>query len=243
MTASQTLTPGDIYVSYNSEKQQWNATKLLVLDEWPDDMSTAHCLFYQSMTDRPTLASLMDAEVFIWHVPMYASSLGMESEYLGNNPVTDDDLSGFLVYLKHTNFPRYIEVTGQELKEVTRQASAHYRRGYELTDQGQSNEAIEEYTKAIDLFPFFYEALDNRAFIYMDYGRNEEALQGFEESLEVNPEGSTAFFSKGECLMKLGRLDEAESIFAEGVTRFPEKGALFAKFLDGVRGVQGNSNL
>ena len=73
---------------------------------------------------------------------------------------------------------------------------------------------------AVDLFPLFYEAIDNRAFTYMELGKVAEALQDFETSLEVNPDGEAAFFSRGECLMKLGQLLAAEAVFQEGQTKF-----------------------
>ncbi len=164
-----------------------------------------------------------------------AASVRRGWELIGNRQPTEEDLIGFAEYLRLTDFPRYLEVTGKDSKEIVREANAHYLRGNELCEQGRKQEGIAEYDAAVELFPLFFEAIDNRAFTHMELGNFREALNDFEQSLRVNPDGPAAFFSKGECLMRLGELAAAEAIFAEGVERFPEKKALFQDFLKRVR--------
>ena len=229
---------GDILVQ--QDKDGWTAIKILAVDPWPDGTAVAHCLTYKSASNKPTVASLKQAPVLAWHAPIDAGSFSKGWERIGNKAPPKDELVGFVEYLKLTNFPRYVTFTGQDSKEIVRKANEHYKRAYALGDQGKKTEAIAEYSKAIELFPLLYEAIDNRAFMYMELGRNQEALHDFEESLRVNPNGMAAFFSKGECLMKLGKLKAAETIFQEGQNRFPEQRATFAKFLEKVRALQKN---
>lgn len=80
--------------------------------------------------------------------------------------------------------------------------------------------------------PSFFEAIDNRAFMYMELGQPEPALTDFQQSLRVNPGGNAAFFSRGECLLKLGRYEEAEQVFMEGMQRFPEHLTQYREFLE-----------
>lgn len=49
--------------------------------------------------------------------------------------------------------------------------------GLRLTDEKKLFEAIDSYSKAIDLFPPFFEAIDNRAFCKMDLGMWAEAIE------------------------------------------------------------------
>ena len=236
----QRLTPkaGDLIVQQG--KGGWSAIKILAVDPWPDGTSTAHCLTYKSVPTKPTAESLQQAKVLAWHAPIAAESFSNGWEVIGNQVPSKDELVGFVEYLKLTDFPRYISFTGQDTKEVVRKANEHYSRAYALGEKGKKAESIDEYSKAIDLFPLFYEAIDNRAFTYMELGRVREALQDFEQSLRVNPNGMAAFFSKGECLMKIGDLKAAAAIFREGQTRFPEQRAMFTKFLEQVRAMQKN---
>jgi tetratricopeptide (TPR) repeat protein len=228
--------PGDLIVK--KDKSGWAAVKILAVDPWPDGSSAAHCLTYESTVSKPTVESLRQAGVRIWHAPIDARSFSKDWELIGNQAPSKEEFTGFIEYLKLTDFPRYISFTGQDSKEIVRKANEHYKKAYALGDQGKRAEAIAEYGKAIDLFPLFYEAIDNRAFTYMELGKVQEALQDFEASLRVNPSGLAAFFSRGECLMKLGQLKAAEAVFQEGQTKFPEKRALFTKFLEQVRALK-----
>jgi tetratricopeptide (TPR) repeat protein len=169
--------------------------------------------------------------VFAWHAPIDAGNFSVGWERIGNQAPTEDEFVGFVEYLKRTDFPRYLEFNGLDVKSLTQKANEHYQRGYALGSENKRKEAIAEYSQAVELFPFFYEAIDNRALTYMELGEHRAALSDFEESLRVNPEGITAFFSKGECLLKLGDLKAARAVFKEGKARFPEKRDLFDDFL------------
>ncbi|MGO9571642.1 MAG: tetratricopeptide repeat protein [Desulfomonilaceae bacterium] len=228
--------PGDLIVQ--KDKNGWNAVKILAVDPWPDGRAAAHCLTYRPVSNKPTLESLKQAAVHIWHAPIDAGSFSEGWERVGNQAPSKDELVGVVEYLKLTDFPRYVSFTGQDSKEIVRKANEHFKRAYSLDHQGKRAEAIAEYSQAIDLFPLFYEAIDNRAFIHMELGRIREALSDFELSLHVNPNGMAAFFSKGECLMKLGDLAAAEAIFQAGQSRFPEQRAIFTKFLERIRALQ-----
>jgi tetratricopeptide (TPR) repeat protein len=220
---------GDVIVEKGADG--WKAIRILAVDAWPDGSAAAHCLMYSPVASKPTLTSLKQADVFAQHAPIDAANFNMGWERIGNQAPAEDELAGFVYYLKLTDFPRYLEFTGLDLEALTQKAKEHYLRAYALGTENKRKEAIAEYGLAVELFPFFYEAIDNRALTYMELGEHRAAVSDFEESLRVNPNGITAFFSKGECLMKLGDLKAARAIFKEGKTRFPEKRALFDDFL------------
>ncbi|MCA9016518.1 MAG: tetratricopeptide repeat protein [Planctomycetaceae bacterium] len=225
------LKPGDI-ISHQTEDGDWSTVKILLLDEWPDGSFAAHCMTYHSTPEKPTKSTVNELSVFIWHAPIDAASFSNGWELIDTQPVVENELNGFLEYLKQTDFPRYLDFTEQDAEQVINQANEHYQQAYALGTEGKHQEAIAEYTKAIEYFPLFYEAIDNRAFSYMDLGDYESALNDFESSLQVEPNGDAAFFSKGECLMKLGKLKEAEAIFQAGLERFPEHKEIFDEFLN-----------
>ena len=236
--AKLTVEAGDLIVQQS--KGEWSSIKILAVDAWPDGSFSAHCLNYRPVPKKPTIESLRNAAVLVWHAPIDAASFQQGWERVGNEAPTKGEFIGFVEYLRLTNFPRYIAFTGLDPSEIVRKANEHYQRAYALGNDGNRVEAIAEYSLAIDLFPLFYEAIDNRAFTYMELGQFKEALLDFEESLQVNPTGVSAFFSKGECLLKLGEFMAAEKIFQEGQVRFPAERAMFTKFLEQVRARQRN---
>ncbi len=221
---------GDVLVSQKAD-DAWSTVKILAIDTWPDGSLTFHCMWYEPTKQRPTPETVESLKVLAWHAPIAAQAYAADWDVLCSLPVLDRELEGFHEYLKLTDFSRYAAATGQDLRALASHATELYRQACALGDAGERQGAIELYTKAIDIFPLLYEAIDNRAFTYMELGDYATALQGFEESLRVNPTGNAAFFSRGECLMKLGMLDQAAAVFEEGATRFPEHRDLYLRFL------------
>lgn len=234
MSSRLQLEVGDV-VTQQRKDGTWHVTKILELDVLPDRSSVAHCLMYKSSRARPFIDSLRELEVACWHAPIAAKSFELKYERIGNVAVQQSELTGFIEYLKLTDFSRYVRMTGQDLNEIIDSAKAHYLTANSLCEKGEKLAGILEYTKAVDRFPFFFEAIDNRAFTYMELGKFKEALADFEQSSRLNPSGVAAFFSRGECLMKLGDLASAEAVFSEGLQSFPQEGALFRQFLDRIQ--------
>ncbi|MEV0297449.1 tetratricopeptide repeat protein [Nocardia sp. NPDC050710] len=225
---------GDVLVGRRNS-DEWAAVKVLAVDRWPDERQTLHCMMYRPTAERPTAATLGSLEVLAYHTPMSAQAFQNGWEVLCTCPVTPQDLVGFHEYLKRLDFRRYLEVTGQDLDTVVAQANSHFAAGGVLNDQQRHQEAIAEYTSAVELFPLFYEAIDNRAFSHMNLGNFQSALDDFQHSLRLFPEGEAANFSSGECLLRLGRLGEAEVIFQAGAVYSTDYRELHQKFLDLVR--------
>lgn len=232
------LKPGDVIVQKNNTGS-WDVIKILLIDRVPGRGGIAHCLSYQDQKNKPDFSTARLAPIRILHVPILASNF-VYWELLGNETVSREQLVGFIEYLKMADFPRYMTFTGQYSHTAIRRANEHYKLAYALGEKGKHGEAISEYSKAFELFPLFYEAIDNRAFTYMEIGNYEEALNDFEQSLRVNPDGVAAIFSKGECLMRLGELSAAEKIFSAGLEKFPLQREMFAIFLTQVRSMKNN---
>lgn len=221
---------GDVLVSQNAD-DSWSAVKILAIDEWPDSSQVLHSMFYEPVPERPTMETVASLRVAVGHSPMAAQAYGVGWEVLCSAPVRDHELEGFHEYLKLTDFSRYVTATGQDMPALVSKAIEFYRRACAIGNDGERRAAIDLYTRAIDIFPLFHEAIDNRAFTYMELGDYAEALRGFEESLRANPTGNSAFFSRGECLMKLGMMNEAISVFEEGAARFPGHRDIYVRFL------------
>lgn len=217
---------GDVLVQPAPNGQGWSTLKVFAVDG-----PTAHFLTYEPVAGKPSLSALEEAVVRLAHAQRNASALAEGWELLGNQPASERELQG----LKYMDFELYVRLTGQDTGTIMRTAREHFERAGGHAAEGRRIDAINEYGKAIELYPAYTEALDKRAFSFMELGLYEKALRDLEESLYINEDGVTAFFSKGECLMKLGHLDEAAAIFSEGQERFPEHATQFNEFLKRTR--------
>lgn len=188
--------------------------KVLRVDPGP----TYHTLFYQHVERRPSLDEVPGLNVWVYHAPL----AGFEDvEPLGNIPVTMSDLVGFHEYLKQTDFNRYASETGHSTEELLAKSNLAMAEGNRLKDAGEALAAIEKYTEAVDSFPLYFEAIDNRAFARMDMGAWDEAIADFQESERLNGPTALTIFSIGECHLKAGRFVEAHDQFARCIELDP----------------------
>jgi tetratricopeptide (TPR) repeat protein len=194
-----------------THKDEIYLQRILIVDL---ESQTYHVTTYGPLKKVPQNLDLPDLPIAIKHAPIAIK--GFESEkgtLIKNIPIDKKELDGFYYYLKLTDFNRYLKETGQDVKKVVHEANQLYREANQLAEAGKRIEAIDKYSRVLDVFPAFFEALDNRAFTKMELSQYKEAISDFEESLRVNPDAITATFSVGECYLKIGAYDNALNYF------------------------------
>jgi tetratricopeptide (TPR) repeat protein len=198
--------------------------KVLKVDlyEYEEETSgTYHLRLYHPVP--PEELSSSDLQLQTMHAPIDSKDIDENWSHVGNNPVLPDELYGFHHYLRVTDFGRYLQETGQNIEEILTLANSHFTKGCELSDKSKHEEAIQEYTAAIEIFPMLYEAIDNMGLSKMDLGRFDEALHDFHQSMQIEGDNPLSLFSAGECLLKMNRAIQALPYFEECVTRWPKE--------------------
>lgn len=188
---------GDIF--YTQSGTGYNVYKLLVNDT---DFECYHILTFLTLDSLPTISSIDNLPISVYHSPFDKKAFA-GATLLTNKTVTSADLVGYHEYLRQT----------QDATFYVPIANTYYKSGLRLTDEKKHFEAIDAYSKAIDLFPQFFEAIDNRAFCKMDVGLWIDAIEDFKLSLEQNPNSLLAEFSIGECYFKMGDFKNAKRHF------------------------------
>jgi tetratricopeptide (TPR) repeat protein len=188
---------GDIF--YTTINNTYYTYKMLVIET---EYEGYHVLTYDPIDHLPSINDIVNLKVRAYHAPFDKKAF-RNAIVLTNLPVKSGDLIGYHEYLKQISEPQnYFPI-----------ADKYYQTGLLLTDNKKHNEAIDSYTKAINLFPNFFEAIDNRAFCKMDLALWTEAIADFELSLQVNPISFLAEFSIGECYFRLGDYQKAKTQF------------------------------
>ncbi len=188
---------GDIF--YTKTDENYNLYKLLVDDK---EFDCYHVLTYSPLDRLPTISNLDNLQVFVYHAPFDKKAFE-GATLLANKQIVSEDLVGYHEYLRQTQEPNYyISI-----------AKGYYKEGLKLTDEKKHYEAIDSYSKAADLFPQFFEAIDNRAFCKMDLALWTDAIEDFKLSLLQNPNSLLAEFSIGECYFKIGDFQNAKRQF------------------------------
>jgi len=95
------------------------------------------------------------------------------------------------------------------ISKYPREPIAFYDRGLYYYEVGQWNEALNDFTQAIDLQPSYYEAVHNRGLVYRKQKLLPQALQDFNRSIELKTTDAKAYIHRGNTLNDLKRYQEA----------------------------------
>ena len=99
---------------------------------------------------------------------------------------------------------------GEEAVAPAGEAKQHYDKGVEYGQQGRFDDAIAEYTKAIELDPSLAEAYGNRGNAYRALGEVQRAIADYAEAIRLNPQDAGAYASRALAYTALGKDRSAE---------------------------------
>lgn len=95
--------------------------------------------------------------------------------------------------------------------------SLYYDLGILRREEGKRAEAIDYYTRALEVDPEYANAHNNLGVELMDDNRLPEAVEHFREALRLAPDFGMAYNNLGMAEMGMGRFDEAASAVREAI--------------------------
>jgi hypothetical protein len=90
-------------------------------------------------------------------------------------------------------------------------AQAHLKQGDAYVEQGQWDEAITEYSKAIELDPELAEAYSSRGYAYVCKLELDKAMADCNRAIELDPNFARAYYNRGYAYLEKGEVIEAIS--------------------------------
>ena len=97
-------------------------------------------------------------------------------------------------------------------------AKAEYRKGLESLAKGDFSASLNHFTKAVQDFPDYYEALYHQGVVEINLGRLEKAMQSFQKSIDLSGgRYALADFGVGYLLYLGGKAADAEGIIRRGL--------------------------
>src|SRR3989449_2451490 len=101
-------------------------------------------------------------------------------------------------------------------------AEAHYQRGVALSAQGQLDEAIAAFRKALELRPNYPEALKELGTAFLRKGQLDDALTSYRKALEQRPNYAEVIHNIGLVLAEKNQLDEAITYYQKAIALKPD---------------------
>lgn len=92
-----------------------------------------------------------------------------------------------------------------------------FERANELYENGQYEEAIQSYDKAIKAEPNLSEGYTNKCLALSKIGNYEEALKACDKGIELDPKSNVAYNNKGLVLFQMGKYEDAIDAFDKSI--------------------------
>jgi tetratricopeptide (TPR) repeat protein len=114
-----------------------------------------------------------------------------------------DDLQDASKLFKAGQYQPALERVNKALAVKPKDAEARFLKGLILTEQGNSDEAIDVFLKLTQDYPALPEPYNNLAVIYASQGQYEKARAALEKSIHTHPSYATAYENLGDVYARL----------------------------------------
>ena len=112
--------------------------------------------------------------------------------------------------------------TAQATQETLSSASAYVDRGNSYREQEKYDEAIADYTTAIEIDPDYAWAYNNRGVAYDNQGKYDLAIADYTTAIELDPDHKEAYYNRGNAYRKQGKYDLAIADYTKAIEIDPD---------------------
>lgn len=112
-------------------------------------------------------------------------------------------------------------------QDKSNNAEKYYQQGMAHYKQGQLEEAITNFTKAIELNPSHASAYSNRGLVYATKGQHNQAIADFTQAITLDPDHTGTYATRAISYTKLGKLPEAIADFTMVIEKSPPYAAIY----------------
>lgn len=107
-------------------------------------------------------------------------------------------------------------------QKVPKQARKAFSEGVKFREENQSEKALQSLSRAIELFPEYFQALAVRGDLQVVQRKLTEAAADFERAIKINPRYGPALRGAGYCKLEKREFDEAIKYLEQSITAQPE---------------------
>jgi tetratricopeptide (TPR) repeat protein len=107
-------------------------------------------------------------------------------------------------------------------QKVPKQARQAFRDALKLREGGQNDKALRGLTRAVELFPEYFQALAERGDLLILSGKLAEAADDFARALKVNPRYGPALRGAGYCKLERREFEESARYLEQATAARPD---------------------
>ncbi len=117
--------------------------------------------------------------------------------------------------------PRII-TPAEAAQRIPKEARKAFQQGVRLKQEGERDQALLRFNKAIDLFPEYFQALSERGDLYVFQRKLDEAAMDFAVALTIDPQYGPALRGSGYCKLEKKEFAQAIDDFDRSISAEPE---------------------
>jgi tetratricopeptide (TPR) repeat protein len=129
---------------------------------------------------------------------------------------------GFLTWRQTAQYHNLFALYTATLQKNPRCWMAHYNLGIVLSEQGEADQAIDHYRRAVALRPDYAEAHYNLGRLLVEHGQLADAIAHYERAAAINPADAEAQNNLGVTLFGIGRTDDAIAHYQKALEIRPD---------------------
>jgi tetratricopeptide (TPR) repeat protein len=137
-----------------------------------------------------------------------------------------DDVQAGLEATNKGNYDKAIrlftEAIASEELSLEDLSKTFYNRGFAWMKMGDDDNAIADFTEAIEIAPRFDEAFFNRGRAWHDKGDYGKAIVDYTKAIEIVPNDAFAYFNRGNSWVKTGASDKAIADYTKAIEIEPK---------------------
>jgi protein O-mannosyl-transferase len=99
---------------------------------------------------------------------------------------------------------------------------AYFNRAISFAKENRNDEAIKDFTRALELKTDYAQAYNYRSMVYITKKRNDEAITDLNKAIGINPGYAEAYNNRGYIFMNEGRNDDAIKDFNKAIELKPD---------------------
>jgi tetratricopeptide (TPR) repeat protein len=107
-------------------------------------------------------------------------------------------------------------------QKVPKQARKAFREAVKFRENGQPEKAFQSFSRAIELYPEYFQALAERGDLHVLQRKLSEAATDFERALKTNPRYAPALRGAGYCKLEKREFTEAAKYLEQAITIQPD---------------------
>jgi len=130
------------------------------------------------------------------------------------------------LFILKGDFKKVIDICNEALK-VEPNFVVFYTRGYAYAELNKYEQAIEDFSKAIELNPALAVAYYDRGNAYADLNKYERAIKDYEKAIELNPDFAEAYNNRGNAYMELNKYEQAIKDYDKAIELNPNEAVAY----------------